>query len=168
MNALFNTGYRFCGTCMRAEADRRRNDPMTYTGSCPHGHAYTRENTRITGRNAKICRACKEKPGARPQTALKPEVMDEILKRARRGETVNEISGEGALRFRGKGVISRMRLLGACLGDAPEAIELNALLKQNARAAVGNGRPLFQWLVRRGFHGRQQWRIFQLRRERVL
>ena len=105
--------------------------PMTYTGSCPNGHAYTRENTTITGRNAKICRACKEKPGARPQTALKPEVMDEILKRARRGETVNEISGEGALRFRGKGTISHQmpehaELCHAALGDRRLALIDNA------------------------------------------
>jgi hypothetical protein len=83
--------------------------------------------------------------------------MDELLKRARRGETVNEISGEGPLRFRGKGVISRMRLLNASLGSSPEAIELRALLKQNAEAAVGNGPPMSRWsyesiaMLRTGF-----------------
>lgn len=41
-------GYRFCDACTREKADKRRNDPMTYTGACPHGHAYTRENTMIT------------------------------------------------------------------------------------------------------------------------
>jgi hypothetical protein len=70
--------------------------------------------------------------------------MDEILKRARRGETSFEISGEGR-HHQGKGIISRIRLLGACLGDTPEAIELDALLKQNGRAAIGNGRPLSRW-----------------------
>ena len=46
-------GFRFCDACTREQADERRNDPMTYTGTCPHGHEYTRENTMITCRNAK-------------------------------------------------------------------------------------------------------------------
>ena len=144
-NARFTCkGYRSCDACQRDKAEKRRNDPMTYTGSCPHGHAYTRENTLITSGNNKMCITCKGKPDARPRF-LKPGEMDEILKRARRGDTVNEISGEGGPKHRGKGIISRMRLLGACLGDTPEAIELKGLLKQNGEAAVGNGRPLFRW-----------------------
>lgn len=65
----------------------------------------------------------------------------------RKGEAVNEISGGGGggAQHRGKGIISRVRLLAACLGEAPEAIELTALLKQNGEAAVGNGRSLFRW-----------------------
>jgi hypothetical protein len=144
-NARFNyRGFRSCDACARAKAEKRRNDAMTYTGACPHGHAYTHENTTITHQNAKVCVACMRKPDARRRT-FKAGEIDEILKRARRGETVNEISGEGASRHRGKGIISRVRLLAACLGDTPEAIELKGLLKQNGEAAVGNGRPLFRW-----------------------
>jgi hypothetical protein len=36
-------------------------------------------------------------------------------------------------------------LLSACEGNTPEAIELKALLEQNCRAAVGNGRPQYRW-----------------------
>ena len=39
---------------------------MTYTGACPHGHAYTRENTMITHQNGKVCVACLRKPEAEP------------------------------------------------------------------------------------------------------
>jgi hypothetical protein len=144
-NAKFTyLSYRFCDACTREKAEKRRNDPMTYTGACVHGHAYTRENTMISCWNLKVCLACKGKPDARPRS-LKPGEMEKILKRARRGDTVNEISGEGGPKHRGKGIISRVRLLGACLGDTPEAIELKGLLKQNGEAAVGNGRPLFRW-----------------------
>jgi hypothetical protein len=38
-NAKFNyRGYRFCDACAREKAEKRRNDPMTYTGACPQGH----------------------------------------------------------------------------------------------------------------------------------
>jgi hypothetical protein len=144
-HAKFNhRDYRSCAACTREKAEKRRNDPMTYTGACPHGHAYTRENTTITCVNSKVCVACLRKPEARPR-ALKPGEMDAILRRARKGETVNELSGEGGPKHRGKGIISRVRLLAASLGETPEAIELKALLKQNGEAAVGNGRPLFRW-----------------------
>jgi hypothetical protein len=67
----------------------------------------------INSQNQKVCRTCKQKPDARPRS-LKPGEMDEILKRARRGETTYEISGEGR-HHQGKGIISRIRLLGAWL-----------------------------------------------------
>src|SRR4029453_13780886 len=60
-------------------------------GGCSHGHEFTRENTMINSQNQKVCRTCKQKPDARPRS-LKPGEMDEILKRARRGETTYEIS----------------------------------------------------------------------------
>jgi hypothetical protein len=48
-------GYRFCIACTKIKAEARRNDPRTYTGSCPKGHAYTRENTLIVlSQNAKV------------------------------------------------------------------------------------------------------------------
>jgi hypothetical protein len=75
-----NSGYRLCDACTREKADERRNDPATYTGSCPHGHAYTRENTMNTCLNQKLCTTCKQKPDARPRS-LKPGEMAEILKR---------------------------------------------------------------------------------------
>jgi hypothetical protein len=137
-------GYRFCDVCTREKAEKRRNDSMTYTGSCPHGHAYTRENTMITCTNSKVCIACLRKPEAKPRF-VHPSEMDEFLRRASRGDTINEISGEGGPKHRGKGIISRVRLRAACSGDTPEAIELKALFKQNGEAAVGNGRPLFRW-----------------------
>jgi hypothetical protein len=53
-NARFTyKGYRFCAACAREAAEKRRSDPTTYVGACPHGHAYTRENTMITSNNAK-------------------------------------------------------------------------------------------------------------------
>src|ERR1700742_3152921 len=73
-------GFRFCFACTREKVERRRKDPMTYPGPCPHGHAYTRENTIITCFNSKLCRACKEKPDAKPRS-LKPGEMEEILRR---------------------------------------------------------------------------------------
>lgn len=139
-----HVGYRFCDACAREKAEKRRNDPMTFTGSCPHGHAWTRDNAIITCWGSKICRACKQQPDARPRT-MKPGEMEEILKRARRGETLSEITGEGNPKHRGKGIIGKMRLHGGCLGDTPEAIELKGLLQQNREAATCNGRPLFRW-----------------------
>jgi hypothetical protein len=42
-NAKFNyRGYRFCDACTREKAEKRRNDPMTYTGACPRGQPRTR------------------------------------------------------------------------------------------------------------------------------
>jgi hypothetical protein len=143
-HAKFDRGYRHCTARMRTKAEQRRNDPMTYTGACRHGHAFTRENTMITCKNSKVCIACLRKPDARLRS-MKPGKMEEILKRARRGDTVNEIFEEDGPAHRRKGIISRVRLLAACQGTSPEAVELSALLKQNARAAVGNGRPLFWW-----------------------
>ena len=116
------SGYRFCGACTREKADERRNAPETYTGSCPHGHAYTRETTMITCLNQKLCRTCKQKPDAKPRF-LKPGEMGEILRRARNGATTNAIAGEGGPAHRGKGIISRVRLLAATLADTPEARE---------------------------------------------
>jgi hypothetical protein len=144
-NAKFTYhGYRFCDACAREKAEKRRNDPMTYTGACPQGHAYTRENTKITCWNAKFCVACCRKPDAKPRP-LQPGQMEELLRRARRGETTSELSGEGGPKHRGKGIISRVRLLAACSGDTPESRELKTLLKQNGDAAVGNGRPEYRW-----------------------
>lgn len=144
-NAKFNyRGYRSCDACARAKAEKRRNDPMTYTGACPHGHAYTRENTMITHQNGKVCLACLRKPEARPR-ALKPGEMDAILQRARNGATVNALAGEGGPKHRGKGIISRVRLIAASLADTPEARELKTLLKQNGDALVGHGRQQYRW-----------------------
>jgi hypothetical protein len=144
-NAKFDyRGYRLCDACAREKAEKRRNDPMTYTGACPQGHAYTRENTSITCLNTKVCVACMRKPDAKPRP-LQLGQMDELLRRARNGATVNLLSGEGGLKHRGKGIISRVRLLAACCPDTPEARELKALLKQNGDALVGQGRLKYRW-----------------------
>jgi hypothetical protein len=144
-NAKFNyRGYRFCDACAREKAEKRRNDPMTYTGACPQGHAYTRENTTITCWNAKVCVACCRKPDAKPRP-LQPGQMEELLRQARNGKTVNALAGEGGPKHRGKGIISRVRLIAAWSADTPEARELKALLKQNGDAAVGHGRQQYRW-----------------------
>lgn len=58
-NAKFNyRGYRFCNACMEAKAQVRKDDPSTYTGACPKGHEFTRENTVITNWNSKVCLTC--------------------------------------------------------------------------------------------------------------
>lgn len=144
-NAKFNyRGYRFCGACAEAKAEQRRNDPVTFTGQCPRGHAYTRENTIINRLNSKVCRACLRDPNAKPRP-LKSGLMDELLLRARKGATTNELAGEGNPKYRGKGIVSRLRLIAAYSADTPEAKELKQLIKQNAEAAVGNGRPQHRW-----------------------
>jgi hypothetical protein len=71
--------------------------------------------------------------------------MDKLLRRAREGATVNALAGEGRPQYRGKGIISRLRLLGTCSGDTLEAKELKTLLKQNGDAAAGPGRPRYRW-----------------------
>src|SRR5712664_817273 len=71
--------------------------------------------------------------------------MDAILQRARNGETTNSISGERGPKHRGKGIISRVRLIAASLADTPEARELKALLKQNGDAALGQGSLRYRW-----------------------
>lgn len=53
-------GYRSCIACTRAKAEARALDPATYTGKCPKGHEYTRENTLIVlTHNQKMCLTCK-------------------------------------------------------------------------------------------------------------
>ena len=87
--------------------------------------------------------------------------MDKLLRRAREGATVNALAGEGRPQYRGKGIISRLRLLGTCSGDTLEAKELKTLLKQNGDAAAGPGRPAtrLRALVGHGIDGRQsRWR----------
>lgn len=144
-NAKFtHHGYRFCDACVRAKAEARRKDPATYTGACPQGHAFTRENTMITCWNTKACIACCRKPDARPRP-LQPGQMDELLRQARNGTTINALAGCSHRSHRGKGIITRVRLIAACSADTAEAKELKALLKQNGEAAACPGRPQYRW-----------------------
>jgi hypothetical protein len=129
---------------MRAKAEARRNDPATYTGTCPHGHAFTRENTILTTWNTKMCRACARVPDAKPRS-LKPGEMDELLRRARAGATAPMLCGTTHRKNREKGIINRVRLVTAYSADTPEAKELRDLLKRNGEAAVCPGRPLYRW-----------------------
>jgi hypothetical protein len=71
-NTRFNhRGYRFCIACNEMKAEARRNDPTTFTGQCPKGHAYTLENTLIVpSQNIKVCLICKREGGARFVTSL--------------------------------------------------------------------------------------------------
>jgi len=98
----------------------------------------------INSMNQKVCITCKGTPDARPRS-LKPGEMEAILRRARNGETTNAISGEGGPAHRGKGIISRMRLIAASLADTPEARELKELLKRNGDAQLGQGRLRYRW-----------------------
>jgi hypothetical protein len=144
-NAKFTYhGYRFCDACVRAKAEARRNDPTTYTGACPRGHAYTHENTMITCWNTKMCVKCLRKPDAKPRP-LKPGLMDELLRRARNGATTNALAGWGHASHRGKGIISRLPLIAAYSADTPKAKELKRLLEQNGKAAISPGRAQYRW-----------------------
>lgn len=40
-----------------AEAARRRSERITH---CPHGHAYTEENTYLDGKGSRVCLTCKK------------------------------------------------------------------------------------------------------------
>jgi hypothetical protein len=71
--------------------------------------------------------------------------MDELLRQAKNGKTINALAGCSHRSHRGKGIITRVRLIAACLADTPEAKELKALLKQNGEAAACPGRPQYRW-----------------------
>ena len=110
----------------------------------PLGYAVQQHRVRGVRQRAAAIGQFPNKPDAKPRP-LRPGEMDELLRRARKGATTNELAGENRVQYRGKGIISRLRLIAAYSADTPEARELKQLIEQNAEAAVGDGRPQFRW-----------------------
>jgi hypothetical protein len=135
-NARFNyRKSRYCIACNQEKAEARKNDSTTFTGKCPKGHAYTRENTLIVAsQNTKVCLTCKRAKMAQPR-AVDAELIPRILELARQGATINALLARGPQRLekaiaRNTVTITRLTKL-----KTPEGRELKQLFAQNERMA---------------------------------
>jgi hypothetical protein len=106
-NAIFNKGYRFCDACLRAGQKASQGSYDLYWIVS----AWTRLHPSKHDDHLQKLPNLQTKAGGKT-TPLEAWGMDEILRRARQGETSFEISGESR-HHQGKGIISRIRLLGA-------------------------------------------------------
>lgn len=135
-NAKFDYLHRrFCDACTREKAEKRRNDPMTYTGYCPQGHPYTRENTVIVvTQNSKVCLTCKRAASARARV-LNADLIPKILDLARQGATRNALLARGPNRL-GKALApNTVTLTRLTKLKTPEGRELKQLFEQNRKMA---------------------------------
>lgn len=140
-NARFNyRGNRSCDTCLRAKAAARRNDPATYTGACPLGHEYTRENTVITNQNSKLCLTCR-RVNFNKGRSVSPEQMQRVLAKARDGATASVILGNKKSLGKKTGIIDRPTLLNLLKLQTPDCQELKQLLDKNSF----RGRQPYRW-----------------------
>jgi hypothetical protein len=124
--------HRYCLICTIDTAAQSRTYSATYTGKCPKGHPYTRANTMIVStQNSKVCLTCKHAIDARPRL-VSEEVFQEIMRRARAGETANALSGRKS--HRGNVVLSNsITIVHFSNLKTTEGRELKQLLAQNAK-----------------------------------
>jgi hypothetical protein len=137
-NAKFNyRGYRFCNACMEAKAQVRKDDPSTYTGACPKGHEFTRENTVITNWNSKVCLTC-QRANYNKGRSVSVEQMQTLLVKARDGATASVMLGNRpSLRGKKAGIVDRPTLLKLLTLQTPECQELKQLLYKNSFKGIG-------------------------------
>ena len=149
-NARFNyRGYRFCIGCTELKAEARRNDPTTYTGKCPKGHAYTQENTLIvTSQNSKVCLICKRAASARARV-VDVDLIPKILDLARQGMTINALLARGPRRLDKALAANSVTLTRLTTLKTPEGRELKQLFAQNAKMAHAMRYGVNAWLPNR-------------------
>jgi len=135
-NAKFNyRGYRFCIACTEMKAEARRNDPATYIGKCPQGHAFTRENTLIvSSQNTKICLTCKRAASARAGV-VDADLIPRILDLARQGATINALLARGPRKLDKALAANTATLTHLTKLKTSEGRELKQLFAQNAKLA---------------------------------
>lgn len=142
-------GYRFCIACNKVKAEARRNDPATYTGRCPKGHTYTRENTLIfSSQNTKVCLTCKRAAMARP-CPIDLDLIPRILELARQGATINALLARGPRRLERALVRNTVTLTRLTKLRTPEGRELKELFTQNAKMAHALRCGVNAWLPNR-------------------
>jgi hypothetical protein len=146
-NAKFNyRGYRFCTACTEMKAEARRNDPATYTGKCPKGHAYTRENTLIvSSQNTKVCLTCKRAASARAGV-VDADLIPRILDLARQGATINALLARGPRKLDKALVANTATLTHLTKLKTSEGRELKQLFAQNAKMAHAMRYGVNAWL----------------------
>jgi hypothetical protein len=134
--AKFNyRGYRFCIACTEVKAEARRNDPATYNGKCPKGHAYTRDNTLIvSSQNTKVCLTCKRAASARAGV-VGTDLILRILDLARQGATINALLARGPRKLDKALAPNTVTITRLTNLDTPEGRELKRLFAQNAKTA---------------------------------
>jgi hypothetical protein len=161
-------GVRYCITCTKLKAEARRYDARTYTGNCPKGHPYTRDNTLIVStQNSKVCLRCKRVASARAR-AVPADLIPQILAQARLGATINAVLGRGPTKgykvLAGNSVTIR-RLTNL---KTPEGRELKQLFAQNEKMAHAKRFGVNSWLPdRREFLATQLTRSTNLAGDRL-
>jgi len=135
-NAKFNyRGYRFCIACTEMKAKARRNDPTTYTGKCPKGHTFTRENTVIvSSQNTKVCLTCKRAASARAGI-VDADLIPRILDLARQGATINALLARGPQKLDKALAPNTVTITRLTKLKTAEGRELKQLFKQNEKMA---------------------------------
>jgi hypothetical protein len=139
-------GYRYCIACTEMKAEARRNDPSTYNGKCPKGHAYTRDNTLIvSSQNTKVCLTCKRAASARAGV-VDVDLIPRILDLARQGATINALLARGPRKLDKALAPNTVTLTRLTNLKTPEGRELKQLFAQNAKMAHAMRYGVNAWL----------------------